>query len=89
MTLFFLIASIVTVLLNVASHWNLSKGNNRMVYILNIFVYASYFIIETALAFNDPSQIGILIFNILNLWAFSMAIKGLMRLRKTPNIPTP
>lgn len=82
MTEFFLVASIITVALNVGSHWNLSKGNNKAVYILNVFVYASYFVIETALAFNDPSQIGILIFNVLNLWAFSMAIKGLLRLRE-------
>lgn len=85
MTAFFLIATIVTVVLNVLSHWNLSRGNNKTVYILNLFVYASYFAIETALAFNDPSQIGILLFNVLNLWAFSMAVKGLLRLRREKN----
>jgi uncharacterized membrane protein len=44
-----------------------------------------YFIIETSLALNNPEQIGILIFNILNVWAFVMAAKGLLRLRQDKN----
>jgi len=82
MTIFFLIPSSITVILSVLSHWNLSKGNNKLVYTLNLFIYAMYFIIETTLALNNPEQIGIILFNILNVWAFIMAAKGLLRLRK-------
>lgn len=85
MTTFFLLASIFTVILSVFSHWNLSKGNTKVVYSLNLFIYAMYFIIETSLALNNPEQIGILIFNILNVWAFVMAAKGLLRLRQDKN----
>jgi len=34
------------------------------------------------LPLNNPEQIGIILFNILNVWAFIMAAKGLLRLRK-------
>lgn len=85
MTEFFLIGALITVALNVLAHWNMSKGNMKVVYVLNLFVYASYFIIETSLAFNNPEQIGILLFNLLNIWAFIMAVKGLVRLRKEKN----
>lgn len=79
---FFFVGALITVLLNILAHWNMSKGNMKVVYVLNLFVYASYFIIETSLALNSPEQIGILLFNLLNIWAFIMAVKGIIRLRK-------
>jgi hypothetical protein len=34
------------------------------------------------LAFRDPEQLPLLIFNILNVWAFAMAIRGYLRLKR-------
>jgi len=47
-----------------------------------MFSYTVYFIIECMLAFRDREQLPLLIFNILNVWAFIMAIKGYTRLKK-------
>ena len=44
-------------------------------------VYAFYITIETILALNDPSQISILFFNVVNIWAFIMHYRGMKRLQ--------
>jgi uncharacterized membrane protein len=37
------------------------------------------------LAFRDPDQLPLLIFNILNVWAFVMAVRGYRRLKREKN----
>jgi len=81
-TLIFILTFTV-VPLNVFTQWQLSKGNLKLTYPLFMVVYALYMIIETILAFNDPSQISILLFNVVNIWAFVMAFRGMLRLKKS------
>jgi uncharacterized membrane protein len=52
------------------------------VYVLSMIVYTGYILVETALAFRDPEQISVLLFNIINVWALLMAVKGHLRLKK-------
>lgn len=81
--LFLTTITIVTVVFNIALHWNISKGNMHVVYPLSMIVYVGYIVVETALAFRTPEQISVLLYNITNIWALSMAIKGYYRLRQT------
>lgn len=67
---------------NMYTQWQISKGNLKLGYPLLMFVYVLYIIIETILAFNEPSQISILLFDLVNMWGFFMALKGFLRLRK-------
>ena len=79
--LFLTAITVMTVALNVALHWNISKGNLKVVYPISMAVYIGYIVVETALAFRHPEQISVLLYNITNVWALSMAIKGYLRLR--------
>jgi hypothetical protein len=79
--LFLTTITIVTVALNIALHWNIAKGDLRVVYPISMVVYLGYIVVETSLAFRHPEQISILLYNITNIWALSMAIKGYLRLR--------
>lgn len=78
---FFWVSSITTVGLQFVNFWYLSKGNLKVVYPLSIIVYVLYIIIETILAFNSPDQMGIMIFNAVNIWGLAMSFRGLMRLK--------
>lgn len=64
------------------NNWFLSKGKLHVSYPLIILACTCYIIIETILAFRDPVQMGIFVFNITNFWAIIMAIRGLIRLRE-------
>ena len=66
--------TVVTVLLQLTNMWFLSKGT--IVYPIMLIVYAGYMAIETYLAVSDPSQWSIMLFNIVNVWAVAMALKG-------------
>ena len=81
--LFLTTITVITVALNIALHWNISKGNLRVVYPISMVVYAGYIIVETSLALRDPEQISVLLYNITNVWALTMAIKGYRRLKVT------
>jgi len=75
----------VVVPANMFAQWQLSKGNLKLAYPLLMAVYTLYMIIETILAFNVPSQISVLLFNVVNAWALYMAYKGMKRLHKETN----
>lgn len=81
MTYFFWITSIILVALQFVNHWFLGKGNLKVVYPVSIVVYIMYIIVETTLALNDPTQAGILLFNLVNTWALFNAVKGYLRER--------
>lgn len=72
----------LTVGLQVTSHWFLSRGVLKVVYILNIFVFSCYAAMEVILALNDPSQWSMVLFLIVDFWALFMAAKGLRRYLK-------
>ena len=74
--------SIIAVIFQFFNHWLLSKGELKKHHITTIIVATFYIIIETSLALREPSQIGIMLFNIVNVWMLIMAIKGLRRLSK-------
>jgi uncharacterized membrane protein YfcA len=85
MTIVFATLTAIIILLQVFKHWFLYKGNLKLVYILNIAVFIGYFIIESTVAFNDPSQWPLIFMNIVNVFAIVMAIKGLMRIKEEEN----
>lgn len=74
--------TLIVVPTNMLAQWLISRGKLEFAYPLLMLVYSMYITIETILAFNDPTQISILLFNIVNVWAFSMAFKGMRRLQK-------
>lgn len=80
------VLTFIVVPANMFAQWQLSKGNLRLAYPLLLVIYFLYIVIETILAFNVPSQISILLFNIVNVWAFYMAYKGMIRLQKEEKI---
>lgn len=82
------IATITTVGLQLFNHYNLSKGNLRLAYKIAIVAYSIYAGIETSLALRDSQQISVLLFNIVNIWAIAMAVKGLHRLNTENKKPT-
>ena len=75
------VLTLIVVPSNMYTQWQVSKGNLKLGYPLLMFVYTIYIIIETILAFNDPSQISILLFDVVNMWGFVMAFKGYLRLK--------
>ena len=82
--IFWILVPLVTVF-QFYNHWCLSHGRLNISYRISMFSYTVYFIIECMLAFRDPEQLPLLIFNILNVWAFVMAIKGYLRLKREKN----
>lgn len=74
--------TLIVVPMNMFAHWSISKGKLKIAYPILMIVYALYITIETILAFNVPSQISILLFNVVNMWAFYMAFRGMKRLKK-------
>lgn len=77
---------ILTVGLQVCAHWFLSRGSLKIVYILNIFVYLCYAAMEVILSVNDPTQWAVILFLIVDVWALTMAIKGLRRYYRYKNL---
>jgi len=67
------------------NHWFLSQGKLHISYRLIITACVCYAIIDTLLALRDPAQMGILVFNIGNIWAITMALRGLKRIKKREN----
>lgn len=82
LTVFFWVLSIFAACVSLTNHWFLSKGKLHISYPLIIIACTCYIIVETILALRDPVQLGILVFNLTNLWAIIMALKGLMRLKE-------
>lgn len=74
--------TIITVILNIFNHWYIHKGQMNRVYLLSIFVYVGYIMVETAMALRHPEQWSIMLYNITNFWALSMAILGHRRLKQ-------
>lgn len=79
---FYLAIACAVVPMAFASHWALSEKKLHIVYPVNMVMYSLYFIAETALAFADPTQLPVLIFNIINLWGLAMAIRGYRKLKR-------
>lgn len=75
------ITTITVVVLQLYNHYNLSRGNLKLAYKIAIVAYSLYAAIETSLALRDPQQISVMLFNIVNVWAIAMAVKGLRRLK--------
>ena len=82
------IATVTVVALQIYNHYNLSKGNLKLAYKIAIVAYSLYAAIETSLALRDPQQISVMLFNIVNIWAIAMAVKGLKRLKQEEQTAT-
>ena len=73
--------SVAAVVLQFIHLWLYSGGKLKYAYPMALLVYANYLVVETVLGFASPEQIGILVFNIVNIWGMAMAIRG-MRILK-------
>ena len=76
------ILTVCAVSFQLLKHWVFSKGNLWLGYRLNVVIFSCYLILETILAFNAPGQLTLLFMNIVNVWALTMAIRGILRLEK-------
>lgn len=81
LTWFYWITSIILITLQFFNHKYLGRGELEKVYPLGMVIYLLYAIIETTLALTNPAQIGILLFNLVNVWAFYNQVKGYRRLK--------
>lgn len=85
----------IILLLHITDKWCLSKGNLLPVYVITIASSITT-ILYNCLIVSDlnGTHKSILVFCIMSLWTVSMAVKGLLRLRKEkllkrlPSIPT-
>ena len=82
------VLTLIVVPANLLAQWQLSKGHLKFAYPLLVVVYSFYIVIETILALRDPSQISILLFNIVNIWALIMAYRGIQRLKNLEAVQT-
>jgi len=73
--------SIAAVILQFVHLWFYSEGKLKFAYPLAFVVYSTYLVVETTLGFASPEQVGILIFNIVNIWGMIMAVRGWRKLR--------
>lgn len=87
--IFFFVLSLFASLISLANHWFLSRGMLHVSYPLIMVACTCYIVIETIIAFRDPVQMGIFVFNLVNLWAIIMAAKGLIRLKKEKREKSP
>lgn len=78
----FAVLTALIVTLQITKHWLLSKGVLWWVYRLNMVIFVGYFITETLVALSNPAQLPLIFMNIVNVWAFAMAYKGYLRLKK-------
>ncbi len=74
--------TVLSVTFQTLNHWFLSKGKLKKVYPLTIAVNICCILLEGFLALRDPTQISILLFIPLYVFAIIMAIKGLKRENK-------
>jgi len=79
---FFTILTIIAIILTMFSKWYLAKGILRPVYWLGIGIGITYLILNTVTAFLRPEFQAVIFYNLLSIYAISMSIKGLNRLRK-------
>lgn len=78
-----LIALTITAIVSqFVNHWSLSKGELKVHHWLTIFVMIQIICVDTILAFKEPDQKIMLLFNIVNIWILIMAVKGLFRIRE-------
>lgn len=78
--IWFNIGVVLTVVLQFINFWLISKG--KINYYVMIATYIGYLILETILALKEEDQHMVLVFNLVNVWALSMTVKGLLRQRK-------
>jgi len=86
MTIVFAILTALVVILQLTKHWFLHLGSLKIVYRLNCVIFIGYFVTECAVALNDPTQWPLIFMNIVNVFAFAMAVKGLMRLKREEKV---
>lgn len=74
---------IATVVLQLVNFWVLSQGYLRAAYYMLIVIYTGLMAVEVALATRDPSgQWSVGLYLLVDIWAVSMAIRGLLRLNE-------
>jgi hypothetical protein len=65
----------------VARNWWVAQGTLKPVYWLMLLMAVANTLINVTISVNDPQYWGLWSYNLLNIWSFGMAIKGLQRLR--------
>lgn len=85
MSVFYTVSTILILFLQFFNHKFLGQGKLHRVYPISMVVYFLYAIVETTLALSNPEQISIMLFNLVNGWAFYNAFVGWRRLKNEPS----
>lgn len=80
---FISILSVVIVLIQLTNYYFYGAGKLHISYPLTATAMVGYIVIETHLGLRDPSQKGILLFNLVNVFALVNALRGWYRLKNT------
>ena len=76
------IVAALTISTVVVTKWYLAKGILKPVYYLNIATSLLHALVNWMMFIHDPEQIGMLLYNLLSIYAIIMSVKGLKRLKK-------
>ena len=76
------VVAILTILTVVITQWHLAKGILKPVYYLNIATSLLHATVNWAMYLHDSEQIAMLLYNFLSIYAITMSIKGLRRLKR-------
>lgn len=71
------------VVLSFFQSWNLSNGALRVVYPLAFVVSITNITIDVYIASVTPHQSGILLYCFPNAWSAFMAVRGMLRIRRS------
>ena len=72
----------LTILTVVITKWYLAEGILKPVYYLNIITSLLHALVNWMMFIHDAEQVGMLMYNLLSIYAIVMAVKGLKRLKK-------
>lgn len=79
--IFYWFSAVVVVTLQFFNHRFIGQGRLFIVYPLSMVIYFMYAVVETTLALTNPEQRAIMLFNLVNFWAFYNAYLGYKRLK--------
>lgn len=79
--IFYWCGAITAIVLQIFNQYYLSQGELKKVYVLSFVCAVVYIITETTLALSVPGQLGIILYNVVNVWTLISAVRGMKRLK--------
>lgn len=76
------VVSVIACLLTMISSYLVAQGRLKAVYLIGVINGSLYVILNAAIAFADPSQVGVIVLIIPSAWGVAMAVVGLRRLQR-------